>query len=134
LFTVSAEDERQEECPDLPIALMSPDGTRGWYACRPDGSRPVIDEDQDPIVEVIRLRPDPDAGPFWEPDQLLSDDFDELRRWVGISRETYDAAMAWNDRWVERRQQRADPATCEQERQGLIARMRAEAHEGISFE
>ena len=130
---MSGNDERQER-PDLPIVLMSPDGTRGWYAYRSDGSLPVTDEDEDPVVEVIRLRPDHDAGPFWEPDQLLSDDFDELNRWLGISREAYDVAMAWNERWADRRQQRADPAACEQERQGLLARMRAEAHESISFE
>lgn len=34
----------------------------------------------------------------------LSDDFDELHRWLGISRELYDDAMAWNSRggdWAE---------------------------------
>jgi len=72
--------------------------------------------------------------PFWEPDQLLSDDFDELNRWLGISRDTFDAAMAWNERWAERRHQRADPTICERERHELIARIRAEAHESFSFE
>jgi len=113
---------------------MSADGTMGWYMYRPDGSLPVPGEDEEAAVELIRLRPDPDAGPFWEPDQLLSDDFDELHHCLGISRETYDAAMAWSERWADGRQRRADRATCERERQSLIARMRAEAHDGISFE
>jgi hypothetical protein len=133
VHNVTAENEGRKR-PDLPISLMSPDGIRGLYAYRPDGSLPVVDKAEDPTVEIIRLKPDYYDGPFWEPDQLLSDDFAELHRWLGISRETYDAAMAWNARWAGRRRQRANLETYEEERQDLIARMRDEAHEGVSFE
>lgn len=88
-------------------------------------------EDEDVAIEVVRLKPNRETGPFWELDQLVSDDFDELHRWLGISRETYDDAMAWSERW-DFRGHRRDP-NYEQERQRLIARMRDEAHDDITF-
>jgi len=89
----------------------------------------VTEDDVD--IEVVVLEPHRDTGPFWEPDQLISDDFDELHAWLGISRETYDAAMAWSVRW-DFRHHRQHPGYA-QERQRLIQRLRDEARDGITF-
>ena len=90
----------------------------------------VVD-DEDANVEVVVPRPNREAGPFWEPDQLISDDFDELHRWLGISRQTYDEAMAWSELW-DFRGYRRHP-NYEQERQRLMERLRRKAKEGITF-
>lgn len=37
----------------------------------------------------------------------LSDDFDELHRWLAISQETYHAAMDWNRRWADKNRRTA---------------------------
>jgi hypothetical protein len=94
-----------QERPELPHRLGPPDDpTTGWFAYLPDGSRPENLPGEDPEVDYVELRCDEYAGPFWEHRGHLSDDFDELHRWLGISRELYDDAMAWNSRggdWAE---------------------------------
>lgn len=94
-----------QERPELPHRLgPADDPTTGWFAYLPDGSRPEDLPGEDPGVDYVELRCDEYAGPFWEHGGHLSDDFDELHRWLGISRELYDDAMDWNSRggdWAE---------------------------------
>jgi hypothetical protein len=89
-------------------------------------------DDGEPLIKVVRLKPNDELGPFFEPEGFISDDFEELHRWLGISRQTYDDAMAWSERW-DFRGPRRDPRF-EDERQRLVARLRDEVHEGITIE
>lgn len=49
---------------------------------------------------MVNLQLDEHGGPFWDEDGPVSDDFDDVHRWLGISRELYDDAMAWNDEFA----------------------------------
>ena len=64
-------------------------------------------------------------------DLSAGDDFDELHRWIGSGRQTYDEAMAWIERW-DLRGNRRHPDH-EQERQRPMGRVRGDAKEGIAF-
>lgn len=70
----------------------------GWFAYLPPGVRDVDDEDT--AIRRVTLRAHEHAGPFWDDEEHLSDDYDELHRWLGISRELYEDAMAWNEESV----------------------------------
>lgn len=37
-----------------------------------------------------------EAGTFWEGGIHISEDFDELHQWLGISRTLFEDAMAWH--------------------------------------
>jgi hypothetical protein len=67
--------------------------TAGWYSHTSDEAHPSTDE---PEVRYVELRHEEYAGPFWDDQGHLSDEYDDLQRWLGISRELYDEAMAWN--------------------------------------
>ena len=115
---------------DRPDELNPPEIGFGWYAYSPSGA--TSREDEDPVIEVVRLKANRELGPFFEPEGLISDDFEELHRWLGISRETFDDAMAWSERW-DFRGARRDPRF-ETERRILVARLRNEVRDGITIE
>lgn len=75
-------------------------GVSGWFAFAPDGARGVT---RDEIVRTVSLRADEYAGPFWDETSHLSDDFDALHTWIGISRELFDDAMAWGQEFADQR-------------------------------
>ncbi|MXG90881.1 hypothetical protein [Nocardioides flavescens] len=89
-----------------PDALMSPDGTRGWFAYLPDGSRPAASDDDawSPPREgsVIRLMGEYGADvPLWGEDGLLFLDRDELVREWTLSDDLVDDLVRWGLAWEE---------------------------------
>ena len=108
------------------------DAAAGWFSYEPGGS--TEDGDEDPLIRVVQLRTHEYAGPFWDDDGHLSDDFAELQRWLGISRPLFDDAMAWNKAFAS-----SSPAERDAEwrahhlsmRADLLRRLRREVHPHI---
>ncbi len=99
-----------EQDPDRLTRPGDQSGGFGWFAYAPPGAQPH--DDEDPVVRTVQLRAHEHAGPFWDDEGHLSDDFDELHRWIGISRELFDDAMAWNDELASLRPKRRIGRTC----------------------
>lgn len=72
------------------------DERTGWFAYRPLGPCPLGPE---PPVGLLSMRADEWASPFWDDEagEELGDDFDDLHQILGISRQLYDAVMAWSE-------------------------------------
>ena len=76
-----------------PPQEQSPSSTGfAWFAHPPEGYLPP----EEPPISVVRLEAVAHAGPFWDDDSCLGDDFEELHHWLGISRSLYDDVMAWD--------------------------------------
>ena len=120
-----------EQDADGSIPLEGEDGGAGWFAYAPLGAQPP--DDEDPVIRTVRLRAHEHAGPFWDDEGHLSDDFDELHRWIGISRELFDDAMAWNEELASLRSEPTDDWKRHHsaERQELLRRLGHEVHPGI---
>lgn len=92
-----------------------------------------MSHDEDPEVSGVDLRPDEYAGPFWEIGGSLGDDFDELHRWIGISRTLFDDVMAWNEdvSGTPGHPPADDALGLFTRQQDLLRRLAAEVHPGI---
>lgn len=79
------------------------------------------------------LQLDEYGGPFWDDEGHVSDDFDDVHRWLGITRELYDDVMAWNDEfaalWGELPEERKRQALARQQK--LVRLLRQQVHAGI---
>ena len=75
-------------------------GRAGWYSHTPSWAvtRGHGTEPEEPPVRWVDLRSNEIAGPFWEEEGALGDEYDDLQRMLGISRELIDDAFAWNER------------------------------------
>ena len=83
---------------------------------------------------VVLLRADEHAGPFWDDEGYLSDDYEELRRWIGISRRLFDDVMAWNADFAATFNARRDAQWMARHRaaqRALSDRLQQEVHSGI---
>jgi len=107
----------------------------GWFTYEvADGQD--IEEEEDPVVGRVELRNDEYAGPFWDDEEHLSEEFQELHRWLGISRELFDDVMTWNDEFVALR----NPPTEQWKRshfvrqQELLRRLAQEVRPGIEVD
>ncbi|GAB2876423.1 hypothetical protein [Nocardioides pacificus] len=103
----------------------------GWYAYAPADAADL--QDTAPDVRCVLLRRETHAGPFWSDEEHLSDDFEELHAWLGISRELYDDAMAWNEDYASLA---STPSEAWEDAhfaraQDLLRRLRAEVPSGI---
>lgn len=109
-------------------------GRFGWCAYAPEGARDV--DDEDPVVCRVELREDEYAGPFWDDEGSLSDDFEELHRWLGISRELFDDAMVWNDEFALLRSKPTDDWKRQHfaTQQELLRRLGQEVRPGIEVD
>ena len=90
--------ESGREHDEEPSRAFRPDASRGfgWYAYAPYDAE-VDEVDDDPEISEVWLDHDEYAGPWRSNEGVLGDDYDELHRWLGISRQLYDDVMAWND-------------------------------------
>ena len=107
-----------------------PEEPGGWFAYEPsDPDRGSGDHDDE--VTNVELMAYEYAGPFWSDEGHLSDEFDDLHRWLGISREVYDDAMSWN---ADLASVRSDEERAAHRRRGeaLAERIRAEVPAGIA--
>lgn len=122
-----------EQNPDRLTRPGDQSGGLGWFAYAPPGAQPH--DDEDPVVRTVQLREHEHAGPFWDDEGHLSDDFDELHRWIGISRELFDDAMAWNDELASLRSEPTDDWKRHHsaERQELLRRLGHEVHPSIEI-
>ena len=103
-----------------------------WF--EPVGAGSSQDEGEDPGIRQVLLRPHEFAGPFWDDEGHLSDDYEELRRWIGISRRLFNDAMAWNADFAATVTSPRDPQWLAQHRatqQALVVRLRQEVRPGI---
>jgi hypothetical protein len=66
-------------------------GSFGWFASAPEGAHEV----EDPVIRRVELRDDEYAAPFCDDQGHLSDNYEDLHAWLGISRGLFDDAMAW---------------------------------------
>lgn len=110
------------------------DGKFGWFVHPPEGAQYV--DDEEPVIRKVRLREHESAGPFWDDEGHLSDDFDELHRWLGISRQLFDDAMAWNDEFASRRSKQTEnwKRMHFARQQELLRRLGQEVHPGIEVD
>jgi len=116
-----------------PDRFRSEPGQTGWFAFEPAGSH-IKEDDEDPVIRVVTLRSDEHAGPFWDDEGYVSDEFEELQRWIGISRALFDDAMAWNDEFASSPTAERDAEWQSRHsatRQDLLRRLRREVHPGI---
>ncbi len=116
-----------------PEGLPSEDGHAGWFSYEPLDNA-TRGDDEDPDVQVVRLRAGTHAGPFWDDEGHLSDDYEELRRWIGISRQLFDDVMAWNDDFAANPTVRRDAGWSARHlsaRRALTDRLRREVRPGI---
>lgn len=108
----------------------------GWFAYPPNGANIPETETDDAPIRFVTLRADEYAGPFRGDHMSLGDDFDELHRWLGISRPLYDDVMAWNDEYVRLDGTKPDdwkrPHFDVQ--QELLRRLAVEVHQGIEVQ
>ena len=111
---------------------MSGDGRAGWFAYEPDGSR-VKDEGPDPEIHVVELRALEHAGPFWDDEGHLSDDYEELRRWIGITRPLFDDVITWSEDFQRAPRRDAEWRSRHLAKQReLTSRLSTEVHPGIT--
>lgn len=118
---------------DTPASPLSDGAGTGWFAYAPSGDA-AAGAAGDPVVTRVDLSPDEYAGPFRDTGGSLGDDFDELHRWTGISRELYDDVMAWNDDVTATP---GDPLADDTDglftrQQDLLRRLGEEVHPGIA--
>lgn len=123
-----------EQSPGGPAPPAAGGSGPGWFSFAPVGPR--APDDEDPVVRVVRLREHEHAGPFWDDEGHLSDDFDELHRWIGISRGLFDDAVAWNE---ELASQQGEPSAAWTQqhltrREELLRRLGQEVHPGIEVD
>ncbi|GAA4712156.1 hypothetical protein [Nocardioides conyzicola] len=123
-----------EQYPDRLTPPADQRGEFGWFAFAPEGAADL--DNEDPVIRNVSLRAHEHAGPFWDDEGHLSDDFDELRRWLGISRQLFDDAMAWNE---ELASPQSEPPEDWKRRhfarqQELLRRLGEEVHPGIEVE
>ncbi len=89
-----------DDVTDTPPDRVPPEDGRGrWLSFEPLAGT-TTDGDDDPVIRVVRLRCHEHAGPFWDDQGHISDDYDDLRRMIGISRTLFDDVMAWNARFA----------------------------------
>lgn len=116
-----------------PDRLLSPDGTSGWFAFMPDGSRiPESDDPWQPPPDgtVIRLMgEDTVPVPLWDQDGLMFGEPEELVRELGVSVALARDLQEWADRWHTESRQRQHDADA----QALLGRLRAELGERWVF-
>ncbi|WP_248580741.1 GNAT family N-acetyltransferase [Nocardioides sp. InS609-2] len=104
----------------------------GWYAVAPHGSRrQVLHTVEEPLRE-LGLMADEYTGPFRSDDGALGDDFDEVHRVTGISRELFDDVMAWNDEVTGVGHRPTGALFVRQ--QNLLRRLGEEVHPGIAVD
>lgn len=109
-----------------PDRLLSPDGTAGWYAYLPDGSRiPASDDawEAPPDGTVIRLMGEHTVPvPLWDQDGLMFGEPEELIRELGVSGALAGDLQDWAERWhTESRQPQHDA-----DAMALLDRLRVE--------
>jgi len=129
---VLSEDDRVTERP--PDRFLSDDGHTGWFAFEPVSGASPQGHDEDPVIRLVRLRANEHAGPFWDDEGHLSDDYEELRRWIGVSRRLFDDVTAWNADFAATLTTQRDARWLARHRatqRALSARLRHEVHPGI---
>ncbi|TYL45354.1 hypothetical protein FXB39_18670 [Nocardioides sp. BGMRC 2183] len=79
---------------------------------------------------------EPEAGPFWEGGVLISNDFDELHKWIGISRELFEDAMAWHEEYASLRTKPNDDWKRQHfdRQRELLQRLASEVRPGIEVD
>ena len=100
---------------------------------RPPAGDGLADAGDDPAISRVDRRRDPYLGPFWEGGVHISDHFEELHRWLGISRDLFDDAVAWNEAYATHPgvPDAAWERTHHREAVTLVRRLRAEVRPGI---
>lgn len=123
-----------EQSPEMPRPPGDRHGGFGWFAFAPQGAADL--DNEDPVIRTVSLRADEYAGPFWDDEGHLSDDFDELHRWLGISRQLFDDAMAWNEELASLRNKPTEDWKRHHlaRQQELLRRLGEEVHSGIEVE
>lgn len=104
----------------------------GWFAY-PSGTEHVEDAQGDLVIRRVDLEQDDYGGPFWSDAGHIGEDFEYLHRVLGISRELYHDAMAWNygDPYGTRESSDVSARDDFKQQQELIRRLGEEVHPGI---